>query len=258
MQATTNPKMQKNRNFKQVQVINRAAAILRTVRLSGDITLSQLARQVGLARTTVYRIVATLESEGLLTTTPNGKIQLGIELIPLGAAVQTDVRRELRPYLEELSMKLDETVDLSVRDRDHVLFIDQIVRLHRLHAVSGVGVEFPLHSTANGKALLSMCTMDELISLIPENLPIYTPNTIKTRQQLLRELETVRLDGVAFDREEHTLGICAVGAVVHAPMDTIAAITIPVPSIRFYGNEEKLVTSLVQACRTINGRYHLG
>ena len=59
---------EKTRQFSQVQVINRAATILRTIRDSGGLTLSQLARNVGLARTTVYRIVATLESEGLLTT----------------------------------------------------------------------------------------------------------------------------------------------------------------------------------------------
>jgi DNA-binding IclR family transcriptional regulator len=245
-----------SRNFSQVQVINRAAAILRAIRASGGLTLSQLAREVGLARTTVYRIVATLESEGLLTTSdPGGKIQLGIELVSMGAAVRTDVRRELRPYLEELSLRVDETVDLAVLDKDHVLFLDQIVRLRRLHAVSGVGIVFPLHCTANGKALLSTLPVDEIMSKFPENLQVYTPNTIQTRTQLIQELGTVRLDGVAYDREEHTLGICAVGAVVYTPIDTVAAITIPVPAVRFYGNEEKLISELLQICQIVNARY---
>src|SRR5512139_3534134 len=114
MNIIPDPKSEKNRNLSQVQVINRAASILRALRASGGLTLSQLAREVGLARTTAYRIVATLESEGLLTTaTPDGKIQLGIELISLAAAVRTDLRRELHPYLEELSLRVDETVDLA-------------------------------------------------------------------------------------------------------------------------------------------------
>jgi DNA-binding IclR family transcriptional regulator len=206
----------------------------------------------------VYRIVATLESEGLLTTTATGgKIQLGIELISLGAAVRTDVRREIRPYLEELSLTLDETVDLSVLDKDHVLFLDQIVRLRRLHAVSGIGIEFPLHCTCNGKALLSAIPIDEVMRILPEKLPIYTPNTIQTREQLMHELETIRAEGVAYDREEHTLGICAVGAVVYAPIDTIAAISVPVPTVRFYGNEDKLVSMLLQTCQVINARYRM-
>jgi DNA-binding IclR family transcriptional regulator len=257
MNTIAGPKSQRTRDFSQVQVINRAASILRAIRVSGGLTLSQLAREVGLARTTVYRIVSTLEYEGLLTTnTPDGKIQLGIELIPLGAAVRTDVRRELRPYLEDLSLNLDETVDLAILDKDHVLFLDQIEKLHRLHAVSGIGVEFPLHCTANGKALLSTFPYDEFIRLIPERLQIFTPNTIQTRERLLRELESVHQEGIAYDREEHTLGICAVGAVVYAPTDRFAAISIPVPTVRFYGNEEKLASQLLQTCQAINSRYH--
>lgn len=256
MEMTANLKNKKVRDFSQVQVINRAAAILRALRASGGLTLSQLAREVGLARTTVYRIVATLESEGLVTTiTPNGKIQLGIELISLAAAVRTDVRRELHPYLEELSLRVDETVDLAMLDKDHCLFLDQIVRLRRLHAVSSVGLEFPLHCTANGKALLTTIPSDEVLRIIPEKLQSYTPSTLQTREQLLQELQCIRAEGVAFDREEHTQGICAVGAAVHAPMDTIVAISIPVPSVRFYGNEEKLASELLQMCNLINSRY---
>jgi DNA-binding IclR family transcriptional regulator len=256
MTSLATQKSANGRDFSQVQVINRAAAILRAIRASGGLSLSQLAREVGLARTTVYRIVTTLESEGLLTTSdPGGKIQLGIELVSLGAAVRTDVRRELRPFLEELSLRVDETVDLAVLDKDQVLFLDQIVRLRRLHAVSGIGIQFPLHCTANGKALLSTLTTDEILHMFPEELQVYTPNTIQTRTQLIQELGTVRMDGVAYDREEHTLGICAVGAVVYTPINTVAAISIPVPSVRFYGNEEKLITELLNICQMVNSRY---
>jgi DNA-binding IclR family transcriptional regulator len=71
----------------------------------------------------------------------------------------------------------------------------------------------------------------------------------------LEELDAVRREGVAYDREEHTLGICAVGAVVYAPVDTLTAISVPVPSVRFYGNEEKLVAELLKTCRFINARF---
>ncbi len=244
------------RDYTQVQVINRAAVILRAIRDSGGLNLSQLARKVGLARTTVYRIVATLESEGLLTTVdPGGQIQLGTELVSLGAAVRSDMRRELRPFLEELSLRVDETVDLAILEKDHLLFLDQVTRLQRLRAVSGVGLTFPLHCTANGKALLSTLPLDEVLSILPEKLQIFTPNTIQTRQQLLEELETIRMVGVAYDREEHTQGICAIGAVVYGPLNTSAALSIPVPSVRFYGNEEILVTALTQICEAINQRF---
>lgn len=242
----------KKREQNQVQVIGRAARILRAIRDSGSVSLSQLALKVGLPRTTVWRIVASLESEGLLTTrNPESRIQLGIELVSLAAAVRHDLRRELRPYLEELSLQVDETVDLALLDKDHVLFLDQVTRLKRLRAVSGVGVTFPLHCTANGKALLAALSPEAAEALLPEDLPSFTPNTLTTRAQLLEALTTIRAEGVAYDREEHTLGICAVGAAVRAPTDTLVAITIPVPSVRFYGNEPHFAEALLRTCELI-------
>lgn len=247
---------QRPRDFSHVQVISRATAILRALRDKGGLTLSQLAREVKLPRTTVYRIVGTLEEEGLLSTaTPDGLVQLGLELVSLGAAVRTDIRHELRPFLEELSLRVDETVDLAILDKDHILFLDQVTRLKRLHAVSGIGVKFPMHCTANGKALLASLPAEEAKRILPEELKAYTPNTIRSRERLLSELDQIRATGIAYDREEHTLGICAVGAAIYAPMNTIAAITIPVPSVRFDVKEEILVTGLLQTGGMINARY---
>ena len=253
---TAGQKSKTPRDFSQVQVISRAAAILRAIRDSGGLNLSQLAREVKLARSTVYRIVSTLEAEGLLTTeTPDGRVQLGLELVSLGAAVNSDMRRVLRPYLEGLSIEVDETVDLAILDKDRLIFLDQVARPRRLRAVSGVGLTFPLHCTANGKAILSALPPEEVERILPERLPIYTPKTIPTRRQLMQELERVRMEGVAFDREEHTQGICAVGAAIQGLMGALAAISIPVPSVRFYDNESKFVPALIRTCEAINQRF---
>ena len=243
------------RDFSQVQVISRAVSILRAIRDSGGLNLSQLAREVGLARSTVFRIVATLETEGLLTTGADGHIQLGTELLSLGSGVRSDMRHELRPYLEELSLKVNETVDLSILDKDHLIFLDQVARPQRLRAVSGVGLSFPLHCTANGKALLSTLSLADLNRIVPEQLQSFTAMTITTRDDLIKELETIRNTGVAYDREEHTLGICAVGVVVRGPLNSNAALSIPVPSVRFYGNEVKLVSAMLETRDAINSRY---
>jgi DNA-binding IclR family transcriptional regulator len=248
-------KSENKRDFSQVQVINRAARILRTVRENGGLNISELAREVGLARSTVYRIVNTLEAEGLLNTAnPDGHIQLGLELVSLGAAVKNDMRQILRPHLEGLSIEVDETVDLAILDNDQLIFLDQVARPRRLRAVSGIGITFPLHCTANGKAMLSVLPVEEVEHLLPEQLQVFTPKTIPTRAQLMKELERVRSEGVGYDCEEHTLGICAVGSVIQGFMNPLTAISIPVPSIRFYGNEEKLVSALTQTCETISQR----
>lgn len=238
-----------------VQVIARAASILRVLkRHPQGLSLSQIAKEVRLPRSTVHRIVGALEAERFVTSaSPDGRIRLGPGLVPLAGLVNGDLRRGLRPYLESLHHEVNETIDLAVLDEDQLLFIDQIAAPHRLQAVSGIGVTFPLHCTANGKALLAELPREEVERLIPEQLPALTPNTITTRARLLEELERVKVERVAFDREEHTIGICAVGVAVHDPMGRSAAITIPVPSIRFYGNEERLAAALLRICDLIEG-----
>ena len=239
-----------------VQVIARAASILRVLKDHPEgLSFSQIANGVDLPRSTVHRIVNALEVERFITTASgNGHIRLGGGLVPLGNAVTRDWRREVRPYLERLFLEVNETVDLAVLEDDHVLFIDQIAAPHRLQAVSAVGISFPLHCSSNGKAILAELTRAEIERLIPEQLPTLTPNTITTRARLFEELESVKTESVAYDREEHTTGICAVGVALRDTMGTLAAISIPVPSIRFYGNEEKLASALLNTCNLIRRR----
>jgi len=236
-----------------VQVISRAISMLWVLRDHPEgLSLSQLAKETGLARSTVHRIISTLEAERFVASVgPNGKVRLGLGLASLGSAVSTDLRRELRPYLEGLSLEIDETVDLAVLDKDKALFIDQIAAPQRLQAVSGIGVTFPLHCTANGKAMLALLPEGQLMPLIPGKLPAYTPKTKTLRAELLAELDAVRKSGLAFDREEHNIGICAIGSAFRDPSGTIAAISIPVPSIRFYGNEERFALAVEKTASAI-------
>ncbi len=236
-----------------VQVIARAAEILRALKGHPEgLSLSQIAREVGLARSTVHRIVSALEAERFVASASQyGGIRLGPGLTPLAAAVNIQLRHELHPYLEQLSREADETVDLAVLDGDRVLFIDQIAAPRRLQAVSAVGATFPLYCTANGKALLAELPLQQVEQLLPEHLSALTPHTMTTREQLLEELSRIRVERVAFDREEHTIGICAVGCAIGDVLDNLVAITIPLPSIRFYGNEQKLASRLLYTCDRI-------
>lgn len=242
-----------------VQVIARAAGILRVLgRHSQGLNLSQIAKEVRLPRSTVHRIVGALEAERFVTApSPDGRIRLGPGLVPLAGLVNSDLRRGLRPYLESLYHEVHETIDLAVLDEDRLLFVDQIAAPHRLQAVSGIGVTFPLHCTANGKALLAELPREEVERILPEQLPALTPNTAISRARLMEELERIKVERVAFDREEHTVGICAVGAAVRDPMGRLAAITIPVPSIRFYGSERRLASALLKTCGLIQGEPEL-
>lgn len=238
-----------------VQVIARAGQILRTLGIERQgLSLSDLAQRVELPRSTVHRIITALESEGLAATaSPNGRYKLGPELVRLAAGQHGELRTEVRPLLRKLSAEVNETVDLSVLIHDHVSFIDQIGASHRLRAVSAVGGSFPAHCTANGKALLACHREDVLRKLLPEKLEAATPNTNTDREALIEQLSTVRRVGYAVDREEHTLGICAIGAVVSDALGPVAAVSVPVPSQRFTGNEKSLARSLLDAVAEING-----
>ncbi len=246
-------KSDEGRESGMVQVIERAARMLWVLRdHPAGLSLSGLAKETGLARSTVHRIVATLESERFVSSVgPSGKVRLGLGLATLGAAVNTDLRKELRPYLDGLSLEIDETVDLAVLDKDKALFIDQVSSPQRLQAVSGIGVTFPLHCTANGKAMLALLPEDQLKPLVPPRLEAFTPRTKTSGVDLLVELAEIRATGLAFDLEEHDTGICAIGAAFRDSSGAIAAISIPIPSIRFYGNEERLSRAVEKTASAI-------
>src|SRR6187397_1194653 len=113
----------------QIQVIARAASILRALEnQASGLSLGQIAQRVGLARSTVQRIVAALEAEKfVIAATPNGRVRLGPTILRLAASVRSDFVAMARPFLERLSEELHETVDLSTVKKDHLVFIDQVI-----------------------------------------------------------------------------------------------------------------------------------
>jgi DNA-binding IclR family transcriptional regulator len=123
--------------------------------------------------------------------------------------------------------------------------------VHRLRAVSAVGETFPLHCSANGKALLSVVDEQKLERLLRGPLPRLTANTIVNRADLVKTIELVRRNGVAYDLEEHTEGICAVGTAFLDPIGRAVAISIPVPTTRFRNKRLKaLLTDEILRTRT--------
>lgn len=229
-----------------VQAIARAAAVLRALeRAPQGLGISQIARATELPKSTAHRIVAALSEEGLVAQAGDGRLRLGSGIARLAAAEREALGESLRPILLDLRRQLDETVDLAVLDGSSVRFIDQVPAPRRLRAMSSVGELFPLHCTANGKALLASMSVARAEALLPKRLERFTPKTIVSRAKLLDELGDVRTKGIAFDREEHTEGICAIGATISA--DT--AISVPVPTQRFRGREEELAAAVRAAVK---------
>jgi DNA-binding IclR family transcriptional regulator len=233
-----------------IQVIARVAEVLRALEHAPEgLSLSEIAVAVGLPKSTVHRLVGALEAETWVTPASAGKVRLGRGLARLGAATRNALRDAIRPQLMKLHRELEETVDLAVLDGASVRFIDHLPAPHRLRAVSAIGATFPLYCTANGKALLAAMPEDQAVALLPARLPPMTPNTIAARKDLMAELEEIRATGVGYDREEHTEGICAVGAVVYDPYGPAGAISIPMPAQRFVRSDERVVKALLRTCQ---------
>jgi DNA-binding IclR family transcriptional regulator len=240
----------------QVQVIARAAAILRALEDQAlGLSLGQIAQRVGLARSTVQRIVSALESENLvIAASPTGRVRLGPTIARLATSVQTDFVSIARPFLIKLSDELRETVDLATVKKDHLVFIDQVIGSQRLRTVSAVGETFPLHCTANGKAYLAELDEVAIARLIGTKYERRTTTTLTRLEDLLKDLKTVRKSGIAFDREEHTLGICAAGIVMRDPLGNHIAISVPVPVQRFEDNQTLIADRLLATKRSLQER----
>lgn len=247
-----------------IQVIARAAQVLRLLSDEIDgLSLTEIARATGLARSTIQRIVKALGDEGFVEAAAvRGGVRLGPALLKLASSRSFNIVEVATPFLQELAREVDETVDLSTLRGQHAVFVEHIAGSHRLAALSSVGTEFPLHSTANGKALLSCLPSDQQRRLLGNAPGLETSRTKTDIGEIMIEIRKVKETGLAFDLEEHTEGVCAVGAAFTDLTGTAYAISIPVPRQRFDAKVCDLEAPLLR-CRDrliakINGSLPMG
>ena len=230
-----------------IQVIARAADILRAVESApSGLSLGQIARQTGLPRSSVQRIVNALASEHFVTPAGrSGGIKIGAGLQRFAASNQPEPARRIGHLLRDLGKSVGETVDLATLSGGSAVFIDQVQGSHRLVALSAVGERFPLHCTANGKAILSLHPKEEAEVLIGRSLAEHPAHKLRNRRALLRELEDARATRLSHDFEEHGQGIFAIGTAFRGADGTPLAVSIPVPAQRFAEQREYLAERLL-------------
>jgi len=228
-----------------IQVIARAAAILRAVRREG-VSLGALAKQTGLPRSTVQRIVDALAAEHFVEAGEAG-VRLGWGLNQLVQLTRSDVVLHARPHLEALAQATRETVDVAGRHGREVAFLDCIMSDQELRVVIGTDKVRPLHVMANGKALLAGMTDAEVTRLLDGRLEPLTPHSLTSMPALLAQLATIRSSGFSYDLEEHALGVCAVGATIRVPGMAAHAVSVAVPASRFEASLPALRQAVQQA-----------
>lgn len=222
-----------NQTPQGIQVIARAAAILRLLGKETDgLSLGQIAQRLGLPRSTVQRIVGSLAAERLVISGgKGGDIRLGPEIAALASATRASIVELCRPHLVALSQRVGETVDLSVLRGASMIFLDQVAGTHRLRTVSAIGDVFPLTDTANGRAVLAAMGREAAGDLAQAE---WRRRAMASNWHSFSALlDRVGQSGLAYDQDEHTTGISAIGAAFRDASGDFYAVSVPIPSSRF-------------------------
>lgn len=218
-----------------VQSVERAVAILEILARSGESGVTDIAHELAVHKSTAFRLVATLELGGLVEQTGDrGKYRLGVGILRLAGATtaRLDVVQESRPVCRKLAADTGETVNIAVLSDRSALYLDQVAGASALQPHNWVGQHIPLHATSNGKVLLSGLAQDELERTL-RSLPAYTNTTITSRDELWKELDTVRSNGYAVAVDELEVGLTALAAPIrNAHGDVIASLSVSGPSFR--------------------------
>ena len=244
-----------------VQSVERAIAVLSSFSTERpERGVGELSRELGLHKSTVSRLMMTLERGGLLSRNPETqRYRLGIDLIGLAAQVISymDVREVARPLLRKLADDCQESVNLVVLDAGQVVNLEQFVPPARqVKNIGRVGRRMCPHCTAAGKTLLAHLSAEELEQVLPDCLERLTPNTIADVDQLRQELARVRQQGYAIAREELEEGLNAVAAPIYDHTNSvIAAASVAGPAYRVIPDLiPRLAAQLLEVALQISGR----
>ena len=201
-----------------------------------EIGISDLAKRLGVAKSTVHRLAVTLVSENMLEQNPeSGKYRLGIALFRLGALVRhrMDVSIEARHLLRELREKANETVHLAVLDGAEIMYVYNLESTQAIRMRSDIGVRKPAYCTAEGQVLLAFQPPEGIERVIRAGLLPRTPQTIVDPAALRKALELVRQRGCAIEDEESEIGMRCIAAPIRDDSgDVIAAIGLAGPVSR--------------------------
>ncbi len=252
------------------QSLERGLAILSAFRSGRPLLgVSELGREIGLSRSTAHRYVATLAQLGYLQQDPaTKKYRLGPRVLDLGfSAINSMVLREISaPHLQQLSDETGHTVNMAVLDGADIVYIERCRSMQRgqreidlnLH----IGSRLPSYCTSMGKVLLAFLHSDERETVLATvQFARRGPNTITAKDELARELERVRVAGLAVNNEELAYGLRSIAAPVRSQTgEVVAAINIAVHRslVSLDDLVENLAPSLKHTAAEISSRIGFG
>jgi DNA-binding IclR family transcriptional regulator len=229
-------KVVERRALGTVQAVDRAAELLKAVaNASAPATVLDLACSCGLNRSTAWRLLATLERQGLVERDPTTqRYSLGYAIFQIAAGDNHDsLVRRAHPALERLARESRATVSLAVAKRFNLVYVDQVDEPRALSA-NWLGRSLPLHATSGGKAFLAWLPKEERDAILTGRLKRFTSTTVTERRQLEQELAADRRRGYSAclgELEEMLWGVSS--AVLDQRGRPIAIVNAWGPSNRF-------------------------
>ena len=222
-----------------------------------ELSVMELSRRLDLHKSTVSRMLATLQHEGLVDQNPaTGKYRLGLGLVGLaGVALgHLNARVAAQPYLKALAERTGETVNVVVIDGNECVVIERSNSPQPIRYMGWIGRRSPLHCTASGKVLLAFMTQAKREAILPDPLPAHTRHTLSTRAQLEKSLAKICRDGYSIVHEEYEEGFSSVAApIFNHQAQAVGTLAISGPTYRLEkGKISEFVAPLLAATDKIS------
>ena len=253
--------MKKEKPNYPIKVLDKSLSVLELLLQQGSaMNMIELSEKLGLYPSNIHRILDTLKYRGYVEQDSHTqKYQLGLKTLELGMAKlhQMDLVKEATPYLKELVNQCNETVHLGVLEEREVMYLAKEESSQTIRMISYVGKRAPLYCTALGKVLLAYIPEEERKKILGEKmLPRLTENTITDKRELEKELDKVKEQGFALDREENEKDVrCIAAPIRNYQGEVIAAISISSPIFRIDKNiQNNLKGTLLETSKKISKR----
>lgn len=198
--------------------------------------MTQIAEQVGIHKSTVHRLLATLEKKRFVQRNPDtGIYQLGIRLLQMAYLTleQNDLRRVATPFLQNLGVQYQENIHLAVLDDADVVFMYIIESPQRVKLAAAIGQRLPAFATASGKAILAFLPEKVVRQILDRGMPQLTSHTLVSPIKFLEDIDSIRERGFAISEQEFEEEINAVAApILDLEGQPIASVAVAGPAYR--------------------------
>ncbi len=219
--------MRREKPESRIQVIDRAAMLLDAIsRYSMPVTLKALSADTSLAPSTAFRILHSLIDNHFVDRDNTGKYQLSGRLIRVHSDQHTaiDFRKVAIPYMEKLRDQFGETINLTTREGDVIIYVEKAIPNRMMHVQQIIGSRAPLHVTGVGKMMLGREGIAGISGYAQRtNLPTYTRKTFSTVDALVDECTHCVEQGFAYDNEEAEIGVGCIGVLIYDKYGEVAA-----------------------------------